>query len=295
MATAAGESAPIAVSSAVTANMIHGMAATWPPTSRTAPRTSRSTVPLFCAIANRYVTPISVTTSSAGNPARMSSVLSPTDSVPTRNAATKASAPMLMGRNVAIAKITISAMMVMISGDTTTSTACREGPCPRPVSPTPRWPPVAAAAPAAVRAGRPAVVTWADSSGLGPGDRLPAERDLAARLGVSRATLAQALVALEVTGVVSVRHGDGTALLTAPRTEAVLAALRGRRRTEADLAEIDAAPEAMAAAVHGGGRGVTGDERFHAAVTAAAPQPLLGRPLGVTAEVGGEGRIKSFE
>ena len=53
IATAAGESAPIAVSSAVTKNMIQGMAATWPPTSFTAPRTSRSTVPLFWAIANR--------------------------------------------------------------------------------------------------------------------------------------------------------------------------------------------------------------------------------------------------
>ena len=75
-------------------------------------------MPLFCAIANRYVTPISVRTRPAGNPPMMSSVDSPTDSVPTRNAATKASAPMLMGRNVAIAKIATSARMVTISGDT---------------------------------------------------------------------------------------------------------------------------------------------------------------------------------
>ena len=53
IATAAGERAPMPVSTAVTKNMIHGMAATWPPTSFTAPRTSRSTVPLFCAIAKR--------------------------------------------------------------------------------------------------------------------------------------------------------------------------------------------------------------------------------------------------
>ena len=45
---------------------------------------------------------------------------------------------------------------------------------------------------------------------LQPGDKLPAERELAARLGVSRATLSQALVALEVIGAVAVRHGDGT-------------------------------------------------------------------------------------
>ena len=38
-----------------------------------------------------------------------------------------------------------------------------------------------------------------------PGERLPAERDLAAKLGVSRASLSQALVALEVQGVLSVR------------------------------------------------------------------------------------------
>lgn len=36
------------------------------------------------------------------------------------------------------------------------------------------------------------------SAGLRPGDRLPPERELSARLGVSRASLAQALVALEV-------------------------------------------------------------------------------------------------
>jgi GntR family transcriptional repressor for pyruvate dehydrogenase complex len=45
------------------------------------------------------------------------------------------------------------------------------------------------------------------------GDRLPAERDLAAKLGVSRASLSQALVALEVQGVLSVRHGDGAILV----------------------------------------------------------------------------------
>ncbi len=53
IATAAGPRAPIAVSTPVTANMIQGIRATRPATSFTAPRTSRSTVPLFCAMANR--------------------------------------------------------------------------------------------------------------------------------------------------------------------------------------------------------------------------------------------------
>ena len=53
IATAAGNSAPTAVMTAVMANMTQGMSATLLPTIRTAPRTSRSMVPLFWAIAKR--------------------------------------------------------------------------------------------------------------------------------------------------------------------------------------------------------------------------------------------------
>lgn len=45
---------------------------------------------------------------------------------------------------------------------------------------------------------------------LGPGDRLPAERDLAATMGVSRSSLREALRALTVLGVTEMRHGTGT-------------------------------------------------------------------------------------
>ena len=61
---------------------------------------------------------------------------------------------------------------------------------------------------------------------MSPGDRLPAERDLAANLGVSRASLSQALVALEVQGVLSVRHGDGAILVRPPIEERAITALR---------------------------------------------------------------------
>ena len=115
IATAAGPSAPRAVSTAVMPNITHGMNATRPRTSCRAPRTIRSTVPLFCAIAKRYVTPTKVRNRSLGNPAMMSSVLIPTARVPTRKAATKPRVPMLMGSSVAQMNIAIRARIGMSS------------------------------------------------------------------------------------------------------------------------------------------------------------------------------------
>jgi GntR family transcriptional repressor for pyruvate dehydrogenase complex len=45
---------------------------------------------------------------------------------------------------------------------------------------------------------------------LGPGDRLPSERELALTLSVSRASVRQALTALAAKGVLVIRQGDGT-------------------------------------------------------------------------------------
>jgi GntR family transcriptional regulator, transcriptional repressor for pyruvate dehydrogenase complex len=48
------------------------------------------------------------------------------------------------------------------------------------------------------------------SGRLGPGDRLPAERELAAQLGVSRNTIREAVAALTQVGVLDSRVGAGT-------------------------------------------------------------------------------------
>lgn len=160
------------------------------------------------------------------------------------------------------------------------------------------------------------ITAWIRSNGLMPGDRLPPERELAQRLGVSRATLSQALVALEVIGVVHVRHGDGTVLAEAPgprriveairahrlpeiidtrdALETKIAALAATRRTAEDLARIDEAIDEMARDVEAGGRGVEGDERFHGAVTAAAHSLLLARLMDEIRDLIRETRIESL-
>jgi GntR family transcriptional regulator, transcriptional repressor for pyruvate dehydrogenase complex len=162
------------------------------------------------------------------------------------------------------------------------------------------------------------ISAWISEHDLQPGDRLPAERELAARLGVSRATLSQALVALEVIGAVAVRHGDGTVVAQSPGAsriveavrahanrlpeiietrdalETKIAALAARRRTEADLDRIDDALALMDHDIEAGGRGVEGDEHFHAAVTAASHSLLLSRLMAEIADLIRETRIESL-
>ena len=162
------------------------------------------------------------------------------------------------------------------------------------------------------------ITAWIADNGLTAGDRLPPERELASRLGVSRATLSQALVALEVIGVVAVRHGDGTVLTGSPgptrivdairahadrlpevietrdALETKIAALAAARRTDEDMARIDDALAAMEADIEAGGRGVEGDERFHGAVTAAAHSLLLARLMDEIGDLIRETRIESL-
>jgi GntR family transcriptional regulator len=73
----------------------------------------------------------------------------------------------------------------------------------------------------------------ATAAGRAPGERLGGERDLAASLGISRATLRQALVALERDGVVSRVRGRGGGTFVAPR------------KVERDLSRIVGVPELL--------------------------------------------------
>lgn len=153
---------------------------------------------------------------------------------------------------------------------------------------------------------------------LTAGDRLPPERELATGLGVSRASVRQALVVLEVQGLVEVRHGEGAVLLDVPRDSRVLSALRAHtrrlpeviearealevklaalaatRRTDEDLLRIEAALDRMQEEVVQGGRGLEGDELFHAAVTAAARSGLLADLMAAISGAIDESRLESL-
>lgn len=153
---------------------------------------------------------------------------------------------------------------------------------------------------------------------LTAGDRLPPERDLAAGLGVSRASVRQALIVLEVQGLVEVRHGDGAILLETRSDAAVLAAaqaharrlpeviearealevklaaLAAERHTAQDMARIDGALDRMEHDIKRGKRGLVGDELFHDAVTEAARSALLADLMAGIADAIRESRIESL-
>lgn len=150
------------------------------------------------------------------------------------------------------------------------------------------------------------------------GDRLPTERELAARLEVSRASVRQAVVALEVKGVVEVRHGDGMYLRRIPGTdqslmyllelrqrlpevlearealECKIAELAARVRTDADMHAIDAALQHMAEQIDQGDIGAQGDAEFHGAVAAASHNTVLVHLMNVLAEQIHQTRVASL-
>ncbi|MGH9374172.1 MAG: FadR/GntR family transcriptional regulator [Vicinamibacterales bacterium] len=141
-----------------------------------------------------------------------------------------------------------------------------------------------------------------ESGALGPGDRLPAERDLAVHIGVSRPTVRAGLRALAAIGVVRARHGSGTYIPDGPPalgTEPLsfLAALHGFTREEmyearrilevgaAGLAAERGTPDRMAtlaeevaslfASMHDPQLFLVHDISFHRAVAAASGNPIV--------------------
>ena len=130
-----------------------------------------------------------------------------------------------------------------------------------------------------------------------PGSRLPAERDLAKQLGVSRPSVREALIALEVEGWVEVRTGSGVYVLdrshrasapVAPTEWGPLELIRARRVIEGETAaiaalsgkrkDVDAMTRAIATMREMADRNVMpldGDRAFHLAIVNAGGNVVL--------------------
>src|SRR5690606_15252004 len=88
--------------------------------------------------------------------------------------------------------------------------------------------------------------TLIESGEFPPGSRLPAERDLAVQLGVSRPSLREALIALEVHGYIEVHMGSGIYVCDPPtppskrydlsQEEGPLEVIRARALLESEVA-----------------------------------------------------------
>jgi GntR family transcriptional repressor for pyruvate dehydrogenase complex len=139
---------------------------------------------------------------------------------------------------------------------------------------------------------------------LGPGDRLPAERELAATMGVSRSSLREALRALTVLGVCEMRHGTGTYvsslepdLLVRPLSfvlslsdggfdqlfearrvvEPAIAALAAARIDDATLDRLDALVTRADAVIENADAFLVADVELHDVIREAAGNSILGR------------------
>lgn len=156
------------------------------------------------------------------------------------------------------------------------------------------------------------VRTMIEHGQLGPGDRLPAERELAVQIGVSRPTVRAGLRALAAMGVVQSRHGSGTYIPSGPPTLgseplSFLAALHGftteemyeaRRILEvgaAGLAADRATHEQIAsmadevaglfAAMNDPQGFLVHDIKFHRAVAVASGNPIVASLVEMVSEL----------
>lgn len=136
-----------------------------------------------------------------------------------------------------------------------------------------------------------------DRGEFAPGTRLPAERELAQQLGVSRPSVREALIALEVEGRVEVRMGSGIYVRDAQapaappvQAEPPLETIRARELIECEIAaraaqvmkagqlrQLRAAIRTMQLEADAGRLPTEGDRQFHLCIVDAVGNPVVTR------------------
>ena len=139
-----------------------------------------------------------------------------------------------------------------------------------------------------------------EQGGFAPGTRLPPERELALQIGVSRPSLREALIALEIEGRVEIRMGSGiyvcapngapealalgespTELMQARSVlEGSVVTLAVARATKQGLEQVKACLDAMRKDVRRGQSPVEADRRFHVAIAEMTGNTVLARMVG---------------
>lgn len=129
-----------------------------------------------------------------------------------------------------------------------------------------------------------------DSGKYPPGSRLPAERELAEKFGVSRVAVREAQIALQAVGRIKIKTGSGAYVLDAPTDaknklpnvsafeltearalfEAEAAALAAVQIDDATLAQLERYIEIMANTSPDYKAGELADKNFHRAVASAS-------------------------
>lgn len=143
-----------------------------------------------------------------------------------------------------------------------------------------------------------------DSGELPAGERLPAERDLAERFGVSRPTLREALIVLEVEERVQIRMGSGVYVCSRPSPaqpiladddsegpfeilqarciiEAAIAEEAARCATPEGIAKLDVMLREMELVLDSPVKALAADRAFHTAITDIIGNGALNRFTGL--------------
>ncbi len=133
------------------------------------------------------------------------------------------------------------------------------------------------------------------SSEYGPGDRLPAERELSQQLGLSRPALREGIRRLRSGGVLESRRGSGTYVAQVDlggvydirlRLEPLAAERAALLRTDAELAAMMRAIDDMRERIDDADAFNFADAQFHQLVAEASRSPVLAGTLDRLSELG---------